>query len=419
MKRAILLTTSSSAAIAAALATIALVLVASVNPAVAASSLVNGDFETGDLTGWTVDTTNGGTTSAVTSHNYLYIAPVETCGWGPCYTEATMPPKEGSYFAVLTSGDPQSEATRISQPFKASNGDKVSGWAFFYTQSWLPYDDKAQVVVKSTSGTTLATPFEESVSRVGSYGNSGWKYWEHTFSDVTGEGDFQIEARVGNAGAGYLLSSMGLDDVKTSIAGPDTTPPETYITSGPDGVTTSTSVTFGFSSNEQGSTFRCKLTRASASNVALSEVVEDWTDCTSPKSYSNLTSTYYTFKVQATDPAGNVDPTPESRFWTSDIPADTTAPSGSVSINDGASTTSSRSVTLTLSATDPSPGSGVTDMRISNTQSGLSSASWEAYSSSKAWTLTASKGTKTVYVQYRDAAGNRSAIVKDTITYKP
>jgi len=51
MKRAILLTTSSLAAIAAALATIALILVASGNPAVAASSLVNGNFETGDLTG--------------------------------------------------------------------------------------------------------------------------------------------------------------------------------------------------------------------------------------------------------------------------------------------------------------------------------------------------------------------------------
>jgi hypothetical protein len=38
-------------AIAAALATIALVVVASGNSALAASSLVNGNFETGDLTG--------------------------------------------------------------------------------------------------------------------------------------------------------------------------------------------------------------------------------------------------------------------------------------------------------------------------------------------------------------------------------
>jgi hypothetical protein len=46
------------AAIAAVLATIALVVVASGNnSALAASSLVNGSFETGDLTGWSVDTT--------------------------------------------------------------------------------------------------------------------------------------------------------------------------------------------------------------------------------------------------------------------------------------------------------------------------------------------------------------------------
>jgi len=47
------------AAIAAVLARIALVVVASGNPAIAASSLVNGNFEMGDLSGWSVDTTNG------------------------------------------------------------------------------------------------------------------------------------------------------------------------------------------------------------------------------------------------------------------------------------------------------------------------------------------------------------------------
>jgi hypothetical protein len=94
--------------------------------------------------------------------------------------------------------------------------------------------------------------------------------------------------------------------------------------------------------------------------------------------------------------------------------------SGTVSVNDEASRTRTRLVTLTLSATDPSPGSGVTDMRISNTQSGLSSASWEAYSTTrKDWTLTIGTGTKTVYGQYRDGAGNESTAVKDTITYKP
>jgi len=121
------------------------------------------------------------------------------------------------------------------------------------------------------------------------------------------------------------------------------------------------------------------------------------------------TLTYY-----ATDKAGNVE---DQKTLT--VKIDKSAPTGTVSINDGASRTRSRSVTLTLSATDPSPSSGVSQMRISNTQSGLSSASWEAYSTTKAWTLSSGQGTKTVYVRYRDGAGNESAVVTDTIKYSP
>jgi probable HAF family extracellular repeat protein len=121
----------------------------------------------------------------------------------------------------------------------------------------------------------------------------------------------------------------------------------------------------------------------------------------------------HTYSAKAKDESGNTSSASDSVTVT----VDKSAPTGTVSINNGASRTRSRSVTLTLSATDPSPGSGVTDMRISNTQSGLSSAPWEAYSTSKAWTLTSGQGTKTVYVQYRDGAGNDSAVVTDTIRY--
>jgi len=121
------------------------------------------------------------------------------------------------------------------------------------------------------------------------------------------------------------------------------------------------------------------------------------------------TLTYY-----ATDKAANVE---DQKTLT--IKIDKSAPTGSVTINDGASRTRSRSVTLRLSATDPSPGSRVSQMRISNTLSGLSSASWEAYSTTKAWSLSSGQGTKTVYVRYRDGAGNESAVVTDTIRYSP
>jgi glucose/arabinose dehydrogenase/PKD repeat protein len=92
--------------------------------------------------------------------------------------------------------------------------------------------------------------------------------------------------------------------------------------------------------------------------------------------------------------------------------ADTSPPTGTVVINGGASATNSRAVTLTLSATDAL--SAVTQMRFSNTGTSFSTA--EAYATTKAWTLSSGAGTKTVYVQYKDAAGNWSSLpITDTI----
>ena len=72
-------------------------------------------------------------------------------------------------------------------------------------------------------------------------------------------------------------------------------------------------------------------------------------------------------------------------------------------------------MTLTLSASDPAPATGVVAMRISNTASGLSSATWTAYATSRQWTLSSGAGTKTVYVQNRDGAANLSPVAQDTI----
>jgi hypothetical protein len=87
---------------------------------------------------------------------------------------------------------------------------------------------------------------------------------------------------------------------------PETTSPETTITSGAkEGETlTSTNATFAFSSSETGSPFECSLDGAAYST------------CTSPKSYTNLSSGSHTFSVRATDEAGNVDLIPAKRTWT-------------------------------------------------------------------------------------------------------
>ena len=68
-------------------------------------------------------------------------------------------------------------------------------------------------------------------------------------------------------------------------------------------------------------------------------------------------------------------------------------------------------VTLRLNAQDDASGLGA--MMISNAAN-FDAASWESYTATKAWYVP--QGTTTIYVKYRDNAGNVSVIVSDSIT---
>ncbi len=113
--------------------------------------------------------------------------------------------------------------------------------------------------------------------------------------------------------------------------------------------------------------------------------------------------------VQLKDAAGN-----QSLALCDTITLDTTAPVGSLSINAGAAETDSLNVTLTLTATDATSGMGF--MKVSN-QADLSAVEWQPYAATLAWALEGTDGSKTVYVQYMDRAGNAGEVVSDTITY--
>lgn len=100
--------------------------------------------------------------------------------------------------------------------------------------------------------------------------------------------------------------------------------------------------------------------------------------------------------------------------WSLVITTDEVAPAGSVSINGAAVSTSTAAVTLDLTASDPDPdASGVEQMRFSN--DGASWSAWQPYAASASWTLGSGDGVKTVSAQFRDASGNISATVSDTI----
>ena len=151
----------------------------------------------------------------------------------------------------------------------------------------------------------------------------------------------------------------------------------------------------------------------------------DWSDAggrsptLSAGSYSEATISgltvgqTYKWRAKIEDQAGRIS------GWSTDnannlFSTETTAPTGTVSINSAATYTSSTSVTLTLSASDTG-GSGLSQMQISNDGT-FDTEPWEAYATSKAWTLDAGDGTKTVYVRFRDGAGNESATVTSSQT---
>jgi hypothetical protein len=95
----------------------------------------------------------------------------------------------------------------------------------------------------------------------------------------------------------------------------DTRPPQTTIKGGPGSVSNTASASFSFASSEA-SSFACSLDGGG------------FVPCSSPRSYGGLNDGSHTFRVRATDLAGNVDPAPPVYSWQvlSLLPPDTTPP---------------------------------------------------------------------------------------------
>ena len=124
---------------------------------VSSAALINGGFETGDFTGWTVSIPSGGSAEVVTSH---------TGDQGKDYT-----PEEGNYFALLKTDGPGSYTT-ISQTIHLEAGWWVEGYAAFDARDYMPYyNDNAYVNIYASDGTLIATPWYSDVAQVGDYGD--------------------------------------------------------------------------------------------------------------------------------------------------------------------------------------------------------------------------------------------------------
>lgn len=91
---------------------------------------------------------------------------------------------------------------------------------------------------------------------------------------------------------------------------------------------------------------------------------------------------------------------------------DTTAPTGDFSINEGGPFTNNRTVSLSLNAEDDA--SGVNQFRVSTDSENWSE--WENYTLSKNFELPSGDGEKTIFIQYKDGAGNISETYQQKIT---
>ncbi len=112
---------------------------------------------------------------------------------------------------------------------------------------------------------------------------------------------------------------------------PDTTAPETTVTSQPAQPTSEMAASFSFSASDNMTppgelTFECRLDTGV------------FAACTSPASYNNLSVGSHTFTVRAADAAGNVDATPATITWTISAPPDTTAPQTTITAGPAANT---------------------------------------------------------------------------------
>ncbi|UYL07458.1 hypothetical protein B9G69_010420 [Bdellovibrio sp. SKB1291214] len=91
---------------------------------------------------------------------------------------------------------------------------------------------------------------------------------------------------------------------------------------------------------------------------------------------------------------------------------DTVVPTGTVSINGGAASTTNLTTTLTLTSSDTGG-----QMYVTNTSGCTSGGAWETFAASKSWSLATADATNTVYSKFKDAAGNESSCYSDTIVH--
>ena len=206
------------------------------------------------------------------------------------------------------------------------------------------------------------------------------------------------------------------DTTTPETTAPDKTAPQAGIAiNNNDATTDSRDVTLNLSASDD-------ISAQSALSIRYKDDGSDWSEWTSYPGSNQKSWTLpdgdgdKTVHIQVKDQAGNTSSADDSITLKTTVP-DVISPQASVSINNKDATTDSRDVTLNLSASDDISDKSALSIRYKNDGSDWSE--WKSYpdSNQKSWTLSEGDGDKTVYIQVKDQAGNKTD-ANDSISYK-
>jgi|GEM_PF-6071997 len=181
----------------------------------------------------------------------------------------------------------------------------------------------------------------------------------------------------------------------------DTTPPNaTVVINDRAPITTQSSVTLTLSATDLNGVTDMRVSNTEDLSSA------EWTPYTRVINWQlDKTDGVKTVHVEFRDRAGN------TKAYSGSILLDTTAPTGTIVINNGDALTTARLVNLTFNAQDKN---GVAYVMLSNDPDFLVGL-WVKYNTTMAWTLPEVLGLQTVYAKFKDIAGLVSQVVSDTI----
>jgi len=175
------------------------------------ANLTNGNFETGDLTGWTAVLPVGGSASVVTGYSEPNPSATGTTSWTPA---------DGSYFAMLKADGPGS-MSKLYQSFYAPSGTSLRFDYFWDSADYKPYNDATTgklLLGVGTGGPAVSTLFSHSVNTDPS---ARWGTpWIPVDYQFTAGGMFTLLIEISNGGDGINDSYVGIDNAQLSIPAP-------------------------------------------------------------------------------------------------------------------------------------------------------------------------------------------------------